>query len=113
MKRVIAAAAIAVCAGAAPAVAEGFRVNCADLETLRSPTKGAPARLIVRNERTTEVELKVIRNNGSEISLGAVKGNSEREITTRLRYLFAIYEGGNRCLSGLRITEPKVSIIIK
>ena len=112
MKRVIIAAALAVLAGSVPAAAQGVTVSCTDIETMRSPTRGAPARLVVKNERTSDVELKVVRNNGSEISLGSVKGKSDREITTRLRYLFAIYEGGN-CLMGVRITNPVVNILVK
>lgn len=112
MRRMIVAGVLAALVGTAPAAAQGVTVSCPDLETMRSPTKGAPARLVVKNERTSDVNLKVVRHNGSEVSIGSVKGGSSREVTTRLRYLFAIYEGG-QCLMGVRMANPVVNVIVK
>lgn len=113
MRKAIIAAALALTTCALPALADGFRVECSDVETQRSPSTGAPARLVVKNERASDVELRVVRHNGSEISLGPVKGKSSREITTRMRYLFVIYEANNRCIMGVRMTDSPINIVVR
>lgn len=113
MRKAIIAAALALSAGTIPALADGFRVECSDLDTQRSPNTGAAARLIVKNDRASDVELRVVRHNGSEISLGPVKAKSSREITTRMRYLFVIYEGSSHCVMGVRMTDSPINIVVK
>lgn len=106
-------AAAAVTFTGAPASASGFRVACDEVELNRSPSAGRPAKLVVKNDRTTEVEIRVVRNNGSEIALGSVKGNSSREVTTRLRYFFVIAEPKGQCLTGVRMTDETITIVLK
>ena len=97
-----------------PALATGFKLDCASLDEYRSPKTGRPAKLIVENERATDIELKVIRNNGADISLGPVKGKSKREVTTRLRYVFSIHEPkGGKCIQGVRMTDDLITIVVK
>ncbi|HRD75267.1 MAG TPA: hypothetical protein PK264_04925 [Hyphomicrobiaceae bacterium] len=99
---------------AAPVLATDFKIDCASLEEHRSPKIGPAAKLTIENERATDIEVKVIRNNGADISLGAVKAKSKREVTTRMRYVFSLHDAkGGKCIQGVRMTSDNITIVVK